>query len=70
MVVTARGWSQGWSTVDCGSEDLTSQLVDVSKVRLADLPDLAHPRLAQALRDVVDQVSKEQEVVAGFGSSI
>jgi hypothetical protein len=46
-----------------------SRLLDVSDVRLGELADFHHPRLAKAQRDLVEVV-KARQVVAGFGPAI
>ena len=48
---------------------MTSRLLDLSQVRIRDLADFDHPRLAQAQRDLVELV-ESRRVVAGFGSAI
>lgn len=55
--------------VDSGPER-ESRIVDLTKVSLTDLPTVVSERLKKSLREVVDQVGQQHEVVAGFGSAI
>jgi FXSXX-COOH protein len=47
-----------------------SRIADLTAVPLADLPNVGNARLKKSLREVVDQVDEQREVVAGFGSAI
>jgi FXSXX-COOH protein len=47
-----------------------SKIADLSEVSLADLAEVDNARLRKSLREVVDQVGEQAEVVAGFGSAI
>jgi FXSXX-COOH protein len=53
--------------VDDGFE---SDLVDLTGVNLADLPDLDNPVLAATLRRIRDEADNPSEAVAGFQSSL
>ncbi|WP_407676780.1 FxSxx-COOH cyclophane-containing RiPP peptide [Phytohabitans aurantiacus] len=52
------------------SGDRVSRIVDVSKLPLSELATVDKPRLQKSLREVVDQVERQHEIVAGFGSAI
>jgi FXSXX-COOH protein len=52
------------------SGDRVSRIVDLGKLALGDLATVEHPRLQKSLREVVDQVERQHEIVAGFGSAI
>jgi FXSXX-COOH protein len=44
--------------------------MDLGKLALSELATVDNPRLKKSLREVVDQVDKQHEIVAGFGSAI
>lgn len=47
-----------------------SDLVDLSKVSLADLRDLPDSAVAESLRRIVAELDQDAEPVAGFQSAI
>jgi hypothetical protein len=57
------------SVEDREQQGRPSRLLDMSGVRLNELGDFHHPRLAKAQRDLV-KVVEARQVVAGFGSAI
>jgi FXSXX-COOH protein len=52
------------------SDDLSSTLVDLTDVRLADLRAIDGTALGSALRRILEEADRPQEVVAGFQSAL
>jgi FXSXX-COOH protein len=65
-----RGDARTLVRVDSVDSGRVSKIADLSEVSLADLAEVDNARLAKSLREVVEQVGKQAEVVAGFGSAI
>jgi FXSXX-COOH protein len=51
-------------------EEVTCALTDVSDAFLEDLSTLDKPSLADALQEIREEVSRPDEAVAGFNSSL
>jgi hypothetical protein len=75
-MVCSRGREPGFGVVGQKMDEdeqreagMTSRLLDMSHVRIRDLANFEHPRLAQAQRDLAEVV-ESRRVVAGFGSAI
>jgi FXSXX-COOH protein len=52
------------------SDDLSSPLVDLTDVHLADLRAMDETALGSALRRILEEADRPQEVVAGFQSAL
>ena len=66
----ARQAVQGWSRMENTSAGLPSELVDLTRIRLGDLRKLDNSALAQSIRRVLDDVNRQEDPVADFGSAI
>lgn len=56
--------------MDDASEDVESDLIDLSEIDLAGLAELDNPVLARALKSIREEAGQPDGVVAGFQSSI
>jgi FXSXX-COOH protein len=52
------------------SEDRVSRIVSLDKLLLSELATVENPHLRESLREVVEQVDRQREIVAGFGAAI
>jgi FXSXX-COOH protein len=56
--------------VEDASGPIVSELVDLTNLDLADLPELDNPVLARSLQKIRDEVEHPQNAAAGFQSSL
>lgn len=58
------------SRVDDVPSEVTSGLIDLSELDLADLEALDNPVLVGALAKIRDEIEHREEAIAGFDSSL
>jgi hypothetical protein len=52
------------------SAEIPSELVDLTKIRLADLQDHGDSAPVRSMRRVLEDIVRQQDIVAGFSSAI
>jgi FXSXX-COOH protein len=56
--------------VEDASGPIVSELIDLTDMDLADLPNLDNPVLARSLQKIRDEAENPQDAAAGFQSSL